>query len=85
MTTETLEQRVGHLEAANVHVATKSDLADLRAEMAELRAELKTEMAQLRAEMANLESRLVRWFVGATLGGMATASTLTLALTRLLG
>ena len=78
MTTETLEQRVGHLEAANVHVATKSDLADLRAEMAGFRAELKT-------DMANLESRLVRWFVGATLGGMATASTLTLALTRLFG
>ena len=78
MTTETLEQRVGHLEAANVHVATKSDLADLRAEMAGFRAELKT-------DMANLESRLVRWFVGATLGGMATAATLTLALTRLFG
>lgn len=36
-------------------------------------------------DLARLEVRLIRWMVGVMIGGMATAATLTLALTRLLG
>ena len=43
-------------------LATKTDIAELRADMAELRAELKTDMAELRAElktdMADLRTEL---------------------------
>ena len=50
--------------------ATKADLAELE--------------TRITREISNLESKLIRWMVGVMLGGMATAATLTLALTRLL-
>ncbi len=70
----TTEQRVGQLEGAYEHLATKSDVADLRAEM-----------YQLRADMTNLESRLIRWMVTIMIGGMATAAGFALAVDRLVG
>lgn len=48
-------------------VATKADLAELRAEMAELRAEFKTEIAGLRVELhseiASLRRTMSTWML----------------------
>ena len=40
------------------NVATRGDIAELRAEMAELRRELRAEMAELRAEIAELRREI---------------------------
>ena len=58
--------------------------------MDELRSELrhyatKADLAEVRTDLAQLESRLIKWMVGAMLGGMAAASTLTIGLQRLFG
>lgn len=42
------------------HLATKSDLADLRVDFASLR----TDFANQKAEQAAAESRLLRWVIG---------------------
>ena len=63
--------------------------SDLRAELqyyatkADLRAEL--QHYATKADLSNLETRLIKWMVGVTLGGMATAATLAIALARLVG
>ena len=65
----TQSERIVALEAAYEHVATKSDIADVRIEIADvrtelanLRSELKTDNASLRAELktdnANLRTEL---------------------------
>ena len=67
---EALAEAVG--EATVEGVATKLDIAELRAELKQdnagvrqeiegLRAELRQESATLRVEMAALESRMLRW------------------------
>ena len=65
-----MEERVSRLEGAYEHLATKADLAELKAE--------------LMAAMAQMEVRLVRWTIGiivaaATLTGTIafTAASLT--------
>lgn len=64
----TTEERLSRLEGAYEHVATKADIADLR-------AELKSDMASLRGDMAGLKTDLIRWMVGLMLGGaIATAA-----------
>ena len=76
----TVEQRLTRLEAVYEHLATKADIADLRAEMkadfgrlesqtADLRAEMKADSGNLRAEMkadsGNLRAEMHR--INATL------------------
>ena len=96
----TTEQRLGQLEGAYEHLATKSDVSELRtdvraeiselrtevkAEISELRTEVRTGMSDLQADMARLESRLIRWMVTIMIGGMATAAGFALAVDRLVG
>ena len=85
----TTEQRLGQLEGAYEHLATRSDVSELRTdvktEISELRTELRAGMSELRADMANLESRLIRWMVTNMIGGMATAAGFALAVDRLVG
>ena len=59
-------------ESTEDHVATKLDIAGLKAEfaklkteIAELKSELKMEIADVRTQVANLKVAVVRWFVGA--------------------
>src|SRR5260370_6189773 len=66
-------------EATVESVATKLDIAGLRAELkqdiAELRTELKQEIAGVRVEMAALGSRMLRWMgagFAATIAVLAT-------------
>ena len=55
-------ERIVALEATYAHVATKSDIADVRTEIANLRTELKTDIANLRTELktdiANLRTEV---------------------------
>ena len=78
----TIEQRVSHLEGGFEHLATKADVAELRAELksdvAELKAELKTEIAQS-------ESRIIKWMIGMMFASVAVAGTLALFIQRLIG
>ena len=68
----TAEQPItrSELRAELQHYATK---ADLRAEL---------QHYATKADLATLETRLIKWMVGVTLGGMATAATLAIALSR---
>ena len=65
-------------------VATKRDIAELRAEIAELRAELKEDIAALRVEMANeigaLRKTMSNWMVTvlvAVVGAMVSIALIT--------
>ena len=55
----TLEQRVSRLEGGYEHVATKADVADLKAD--------------LKTDIAHMESRLLRWMIGLMLTSTAVA------------
>ena len=48
----TMEQRVSVLEGIYPHLATKEDVAGVRAEVAQLRGDLSTEIAQLRGDLS---------------------------------
>jgi F0F1-type ATP synthase membrane subunit b/b' len=75
----TVESRLSRLEGVYEHLATKADIAELRAEMqsanaelraemqsanAELRAEMQSANAELRAEMQEMKVTLIKWVVG---------------------
>ena len=49
-------------EAFTESVATKTDIAGLKADMAELKAEVKADMAGLKTDMAELETRVMERF-----------------------
>lgn len=69
-------------------LATKEDLAILRADMIEQlakhRADMIDRMGQQRAETKEMETRLIKWMVGTVLAGMTLAASLTVALQNLL-
>lgn len=81
MTTRSLEQRVGFLEGAYEHLATKADLH-------ELESKLESKLYQLETNLYKMESRLLRWVVATILASVGItagmASGITLALNRLL-
>ena len=58
----TVEQRLTRLEAVYEHLATKADVADLRAEMkagiADLRAELKADIGRLESQTAGFRAEM---------------------------
>ncbi len=73
-----------------VDYATRTELHHTNERTARIEATLehlanKSDLAELRAELSKLETRLIRWLVGAVLGGMATAAAITVAIQRLLG
>ena len=73
----TIHDRLGHIEGALPHFATKADIADLRADGERLRAD----MAQLRADFER-QLRLMTWtLAGVILAGM----TVLVAILRLWG
>ena len=67
----TIEQRVSHLEGGFEHLATKADVAELKAE--------------LKAEIAQSESRVIKWMIGLMVPSIAVASTVALFIQRLIG
>ena len=58
----TPEERLAKLEGVYAHLATKADIAELRAELKTDKAELKANIAELRADMAELKAELSRDF-----------------------
>ena len=79
------EERVSYLEGAYGHLATKEDVANLRADMRTAVAESETRVtrliAELRAEIAESQTKSTRWML-AIAGFIIAAITL---LDRLLG
>ena len=88
------------MEGVYDHLASKSDLAELRAEqkaditelraelkadIAELRAEQKADIAELRIDLAQRETRLIKWMVGTVVAGMAAGASVAVAIGGLLG
>ena len=71
----TVEQRLTRLEAVYEHLATRADIADLRAEMkadiGNLRAEMKADNGETyRAEMHRINATLIRWLVSLMAGSL---------------
>ena len=54
------EQRVSRLKGAHEHLATKADVADLKAD--------------LKSDIAHLEGRLLRWMIAMVLTSIIVAS-----------
>jgi len=79
--TGSIEQRLGRLEGAYEHLATKADLH-------ELESRLEGRLHQFESELYRMESRLLRWVVGTILTSVGLtaglASGITLTLNRLL-
>ncbi len=77
-----VEDRVSRLEGAYEHLATKADLA-------ELKAELKSDIGGLRAEfkedLGKLHASLVKWMVGVMVGGVGAMAGIALLIQRLSG
>ena len=73
----TLDERVGRLEGKMDSLATKEDLAIMRADIID-------RMGQQRAETKDMETRLIKWMAGTVLAGMTLAASLTIALQNLL-
>ena len=70
---ETLDRRVSHIEGKINSLATKEDVANLRADMIE-------QLANQRAESKEMETRLIKWMVGTVLAGIAVATSLAISL-----
>ena len=81
---ETLDQRVSHIEGKIDSLATKEDVANLRADMAHQlsnhRADVAQQLANQRAESKEMETRLIKWMVGTVLAGIAVATSLAISL-----
>ena len=90
----TLDDRVSRLEGKMDSLATKEDLATLRADMTQqlanhradmmdqitsLRAEVIEQLGQQRAETKEMEARIIKWTMGAVLAGMALATSVGIA------
>ncbi len=76
---ETLERRVSHIEGKLNSVATKEDVANLRAEMIDHIAKLRAEIAEFETRMIGMEARMLKWTMGTVLAGMALAVTVGIA------
>ena len=64
---------VTRTELFNAISAFRNEMADMRGEMTDIRediAKLREDNAQLRLEMADRETRMMRFTVGAMIGGM---------------
>lgn len=86
-----LKVQVGSIVTMLPFLATKADIADLRAELksdvADLRTELKTDIGGLRAELksdigglrtevASLETRIIKWMIATVLTASGVAFSL---------
>ena len=74
----TSEQRLTRLEAVYEHLATKTNIADLRAEM-------KADMGNLRAEIYRINATLIRWLVSLMAGSLVIGLGAITAIFRFLG
>ena len=78
------EERLSRLEGAYEHLATKADVAEVKAEIARVDAKIETKFAELQAIMERRFATQTRWFVGSMLSGMAFMSVLAFGVARLI-
>ncbi len=81
----TVEQRLTRLEAVYEHLATKADIADLRAELKADIGRVETGTANLRTEMHRLNATLIRWHVSLLAGTLVIGLGGITAIFRFLG
>ena len=81
----TVEQRLTRLEAVYAHLATKADIADLRAEMKADNGRLESQTANLRAEMHRINATLIKWLVSLMAGALVIGLGAITAIFRFLG
>ena len=67
-----LDERVSRLEAKLDSLATKEDLANLKADVTE-------KLANVQAGMKELEGRLIKWTMGTVMFGMAIVVSIAIA------
>ena len=67
------EERIARLEAGYEHLATKANVADVRAELADTRADLKSDIATAQADTNRRIDRLF-WAVIGIGGGLLAAA-----------
>ena len=66
----TVEERLSRLEGGYEHMATKGDIAELKAELSGAIADVRVEVAELRANLSEsiggvkAEIRLLKWGMG---------------------
>lgn len=68
------EERIARLEAGYEHLATKADVADVRAEVADTRADLKSDLAAGQADTNRRIDRLFWALIGIGGGLLAAAA-----------
>ena len=81
----TVEQRLTRLEAVYEHLATKADIADLRAELKADIGRGETRTANLQAEMHRMNATLIRWQVSLLAGTLVIGLGGITAIFRFLG
>ena len=67
------------MEGVYEHLATKSDIFDLKSD---LLAEIARTETRLTSQIASVETRLIRWTVGLVLGGMTAICALTIVIAK---
>ena len=67
----TTEERLSHLEGGYEHLATKADVQALETRMAK--------------QIAEPETRVVKWIVGAIMGGIVAGAVLLTAVVNIVG
>ena len=70
---ETLAEE--HVTLLNANLATKTDIAEIKAGIAEIMAETKTEIAGVKADIQAMKADLLKWLIGALIaqGGLIVA------------
>ena len=68
---DTYEERVGRLESAYEHMATKADIANVHAAIAELRTSIAESRGEMVERITASENRHIRWTVGTILAGIS--------------
>ncbi len=70
---ETLAEE--HVTLLNANLATKTDIAEIKAGIAEIMAETKTDIAEVKADIQAMKADLLKWLIGALIaqGGLNVA------------
>jgi uncharacterized membrane protein len=71
-----LRTQVSAISAFIPHLATKADVADVRAGVGQVKADLATGIGQVRAELAAVETAIIKWIVATVLASAALAFTI---------
>ncbi len=74
----TTEERIARIETTLPNLATKEDLANLRADMEKA-------LGSIRESMGEMKADLIKWMVGTMTAAVVAASTIAVMAVRLFG